>query len=99
MTSGIITVADVASGLGWSQQRTLRWLRRADAARKHGGRWVTSASVLLAKFPEAFEALAPDLARDDEEHDCDLCDQLRAVLLERDRQIDELARRLGTRAR
>lgn len=74
----IITVAQVAGILGYpmdkqrrksSVQRARRWLKRTDAAKKRGNRWITTRHLLRAAFPEMWEDLAMNelTAADDDE--------------------------------
>ena len=46
---------DVADLMGWNTDKARYWLLRDGAAEKHGGRWYTTKSRLLAAFPEHFE--------------------------------------------
>lgn len=57
----IIEAKHVAKALGWPTYKARRWLKRSGAARKIGSRWVTTASNLMAHFPEAFQAALTDL--------------------------------------
>lgn len=100
-TGKIIMSADIASALDWPVWKAKYWLRTSGAGRKVGRRWVTSPEKLREFFPEMLEAMLhklPATDRDDSSSECEECEELRAALLEKDRQIDELCRRMGTNA-
>jgi hypothetical protein len=100
MTGVVFTTEQVAKALGWSTRRTRRWLRKGNALERVGDRYYTTREACLEGFRGAYEALAAQLPdTGGEEHRCPHCDVLREALLERDRQLDDLARRLGVRRR
>jgi hypothetical protein len=45
----------VAEEMGWNTDKARYWLLREGMATKHGGRWYTTRSRLMAAFPEHFE--------------------------------------------
>jgi hypothetical protein len=90
----LLTIADLAKHTGWPVWRLRRLLKATGAASMRGGRYVTTHARLLAVLPEAWEAVASG-QEEPAEASCASCDELRRALLERDRQIDELTRRLG----
>jgi hypothetical protein len=94
VTPKILSAADVAKVLGWETRRAKRWLRKSGAGRKVGGRYVATPASLLRHFPEAFEAMAGLTAEAEVEPECASCDELRAALLERNRENQDLRRRL-----
>jgi hypothetical protein len=89
----VLTTGELARALGWSVRRTRRWLCRAGATHRVGGRYVTTREALIAAFPGAYEAVGA--IADDATPGCAECDVLRLALLERDEQIELLVRRLG----
>jgi hypothetical protein len=89
----LLTAADVASlmrnrdGTPWPTWKARRWLRKTGAAELRGGRWVTTLERLIARFPEAFEALVTRDVPEPEETTCPHCAEL-------EQQLEDLARRL-----
>lgn len=90
----ILSAADIAKLLGWETRRAKRWLRKSGAGRKLGRYYVTTPASLLRHFPEAFEAMAEHAAESEGECGCASCDELRTALLERNRENQDLRRRL-----
>jgi len=89
----VLTMAELAQVLGWSVRRTRRWLLRAQAVHRVGGRYVTTREALIAAFPGAYEAVGT--TAHDAAPGCAECDALRVALLEREQQIELLVGRLG----
>jgi hypothetical protein len=81
----------------------LRMLRRVEALTRVGNRPYTTPGLLAEHAPALLTALARVLAAGTDvpvrtfggDDECEGCDQLRARLLERDRQLSELATRLA----
>lgn len=90
----VLGAADVARILGWQTRRANRWLRKSGAGRKVGGRLVTTPASLLRHLPEAFEAWVEQAGADTPEPECHSCDELRAALLTKNREVYDLTRRL-----
>lgn len=77
----LITTAQVAAALRYpmpagddsesrrtrstSIQRARRWLKRTNAARKRGHRYVTTVHLLRSAFPEVWEELAMNAVTDE----------------------------------
>lgn len=53
-----LTTTDVAEILGYTTNGARLWLKRNNAGRLVGGRWITTPSRLAAAFPEAMQELA-----------------------------------------
>ena len=62
----VIFVNDVAKAIGWSTQRTRRWLKSLGAVEKRGNKWVTTKTRLKLALPEAYEAMEEELAEENE---------------------------------
>lgn len=63
LEAALIEMADVAKALGgrrkrWSTERARRWLRRAGAAKKINGRWITTPQLLRELLPPVWDAVA-----------------------------------------
>ena len=76
----IITVAQVAGALGYpmdnqrrktSVQRARRWLKRTEAVKKRGNRWITTRHLLRTAFPEVWEEVAMTAINADADADAD----------------------------
>lgn len=109
-----ITASALAKRMGrdWSTRRVKRWLRKTGAGSQlsgDGGHWVTTAELLLDRWPAAHTAWM--LGVDDSEperapvDECELCAerlsvvrQARAEVARLERQVVDLTNRLGKAA-
>ncbi len=48
----VVFVADIAKRIGWSTERTRRWLKSLGALEKRGRKFVTTKTKLRSVFPE-----------------------------------------------
>lgn len=105
MKRQIIGVSALASALNAPLQWTRRMLVRTKAGRKRGGRWHTTAELLLEHWEEAYSCWLTSgvvVADDDEDtgqqlcgpassrDECETCDERRAVIDSRNARIKEL---------
>jgi predicted RNase H-like nuclease (RuvC/YqgF family) len=96
----ILYASDIAAKLGWHVKRAQRLLQAEAYGMKIGGRWATTLAKLREHDLDLYEELRElQLEREAETAaGCRQCDDLRVSLMEKDKQIDELARRLGESA-
>lgn len=66
LDGSVFEMATVAKALGgprkgWSTERTRRWLKRAGAARKVNGRWITTPEMLREQMAPIWNQIASKL--------------------------------------